>query len=296
MQFGCGRVAIGASRIKFAVGYARAAWVQVEERAGFALDTRFIPAAEAAAPDRTCIYLLLRGRWVLHGDCSFEGPSAFVVSEELLEGANGARSRTFCSAGSPLVSIELHLPTTYVLAGAGVPSALAMDEDAWAAAFEFSAALEGEHPATLLRERLPRLLRELSRLAILTPDAPAVIGEPAPAALERVLRAMLRSVERMYLGGTMKDLESATGISQRQLARDIESAVRVIGLVGLGWRLTSRHLRIKIAVMLLSGEHATVAGVARIVGWGSADAMTRAFRNSGLAAPTVVQRQVRASS
>ena len=91
MQFGCGRVAIGASRIKFAVGYARAAWVQVEERAGFALDTRFIPAAEAAAPDRTCIYLLLRGRWVLHGNCSFEGPSAFVVSEELLEGANGAQ-------------------------------------------------------------------------------------------------------------------------------------------------------------------------------------------------------------
>ena len=297
MQFGCGRVAIEAARIKFAVGYARAAWVQVEERAGFALDTRFIPAAEAVAADRTCIYLLLCGRFVLHGagGASFAGPTAFIVSEEQLEGASGSRSCTFRSDGAPLASIELHLPRSYVAAAGGVPLPFPMDEAGWAAAAELFSALEEERAANLLNERLPRLIHELTRLAITTPDALAVVRQPTPPAIERVLGAMLRAIERMYLGGTMKDLETATGTSPRQLARDIENAVRVLGLAGLGWRLTSRHLRLKIAVMLLSAEHATVGEVARIVGWGSADAMTRAFRNAGLAAPTVVQREIRAS-
>jgi len=298
MQFLSARVAIEEARIRFAFGYARDAWVQVEERAGFALDTRFVPAAETAAADRTCVYLLLRGRWVLHGvsDRAFEGPSGFILTEEQLEGANGLRSCTFRSEGAPLASIELHLPTAHVLAPRSVPTPLPIDERAWSAASAVLAALDGESPAALLSERIPLLLHELGRLAITTANAPEAITRSIPPALARVLGAMARYVERMDLGGTLKDLETATGTSQRQVARDIESAVRMLGLAGLSWRLASRHLRIKIAVLLLSAGHATVAEVARMVGWGSADAMTRAFRNAGLAAPSIVQREVRGAS
>lgn len=295
MQFVRAGIAIEDARIKFVFGYARDAWVQVEERSGFALDTRFIPAAEAVSADRICLFILLQGTWVLHGagGRTLEGPCAFVVSEEQLEGANGARSCTFRSEGTPLTSIELHLRPAHVLSSSGDLAPLTLDDAAWTAARDVVAALDCEDAAVVSSERVPRLLRELERLQITTADAHVAVARSAPAPLARVLGAISRYVERMDLGGTLKDLEAATGTSQRQVARDIEAAVRMLGLAGLGWRLTSRHLRIKIAVILLSAEQASVTRVARIVGWGSADAMTRAFRNAGLPAPTVVQRALR---
>ena len=299
MQFVSTRVLIGDAQITFALGYARAAWAVLVERQGFVLDTRFVPAADAVARDRVCVYVLLRGRWLEHGPDgrSFEGRAAFVVSEAQLEGEKGRRSCTFRSDGAPLAAIELHLPRTHVAAPRGLLAPLALDDAAWSAATDALAALDGDRTDnSLLSERIPRLLRELSRLGIITPDAPVAATEPSPPALRRVLAPLQRTVERMYLGATLKELERATGTSPRQLARDVERAVRSLGLAGLGWRLTSRHLRIKFAVILLSAEHATVAEVARLIGWGSADAMTRAFRNAGLPAPSSVQRAIRASS
>jgi AraC-like DNA-binding protein len=297
MQFVRAHLQIPDAHIKFAFGYSRDAWVQLEDRAGFALDTRFVPAADTVAADRACIYLLLRGRWILHGEEArvFDGPSAFILSAAQLEGSNGLRPFTFRSEGEPLEAIEIHLSTAHILAPRGVPTPLQMDERAWAAAAHAFAGLDVNNPPAAMEAPFLALLGELGRLGIATTEAPATITDSMPPALARVLGAMARHVERMDLGGTLKELETTTGTSQRQVARDIESAVRMLGLAGLGWRLASRHLRIKIAVMLLSGQHASVGKVAQLLGWGSADAMTRAFRNAGIAPPSTVQREVRAA-
>jgi transcriptional regulator GlxA family with amidase domain len=57
--------------------------------------------------------------------------------------------------------------------------------------------------------------------------------------------------------------------------------------------LVSRRLRLKMAVIMLSAKDATVAEVARVVGYGSADAMARAFRDAELPAPSEVREALR---
>jgi AraC-like DNA-binding protein len=47
-----------------------------------------------------------------------------------------------------------------------------------------------------------------------------------------------------------------------------------------------------MAVLLLSAPEATVAEVAKIVGYGSAIAMARAFRDAKLPAPSAIQTQM----
>jgi AraC-like DNA-binding protein len=54
-----------------------------------------------------------------------------------------------------------------------------------------------------------------------------------------------------------------------------------------------RVLRLRAAVLLLSAPEATPSDVARTVGYGSLDAMGRAFRDAHLPAPSVVQQAVR---
>jgi transcriptional regulator GlxA family with amidase domain len=50
-----------------------------------------------------------------------------------------------------------------------------------------------------------------------------------------------------------------------------------------------------MSVVLLSADDASVTDVATAVGYGSVDAMSRAFRDAGLPPPSVVQEQLRAA-
>jgi transcriptional regulator GlxA family with amidase domain len=52
-------------------------------------------------------------------------------------------------------------------------------------------------------------------------------------------------------------------------------------------------LRLRVAALLLSAPAATVADVASAVGYGSAIAMARAFRDAKLPPPSSVQAAVR---
>jgi AraC-like DNA-binding protein len=54
-----------------------------------------------------------------------------------------------------------------------------------------------------------------------------------------------------------------------------------------------RVLRLRAACLMLSAPAGTPSEVARAVGYGSLDAMGRAFRDASLPAPSVVQEAVR---
>ena len=61
-----------------------------------------------------------------------------------------------------------------------------------------------------------------------------------------------------------------------------------------GLRLDAmRVLRLRAAVLMLSAPGSTPSDVARTVGYGSLDAMGRAFRDAALPAPSVVQAAVK---
>jgi AraC-like DNA-binding protein len=64
-------------------------------------------------------------------------------------------------------------------------------------------------------------------------------------------------------------------------------------LFGDGFRDAMRVIRLRAACLFLSAPHATPSEVARHVGYGSLDAMGRAFRDANLPSPSVVQEAVR---
>src|SRR5512138_3047963 len=102
-----GQRSIGSASMLWAVVFARRVWSVVVERSGLTLDTRFVPAARAAPRPRSCVYLLVRGAWKIHGEREIAAPSAFVVSEEQLEGADGRRPYTFSARGRPFQAVEV---------------------------------------------------------------------------------------------------------------------------------------------------------------------------------------------
>ena len=75
-------------------------------------------------------------------------------------------------------------------------------------------------------------------------------------------------IERLYLNPTLQEVGSASGLSTRQLDRYVKSFVTTFGLVGDRWRASTLHLRLKLAVLLLSADEASVADVASAVGYG----------------------------
>ena len=101
-------------------------------------------------------------------------------------------------------------------------------------------------------------------------------------------------VERLYLTPTLKEVGELTGISIRQIDRYVQDFASSFAFVGEGWRPATRFLRLKLAAIFLSAEGVQVADVARVVGYRSSDAMSRAFRDAKMAPPTQIQADLRA--
>jgi len=288
-----GHKLIGGADLRWALVFSPRLWCIAVERSGLVLDTRFVPAAVEDARGTTCLYVLLSGSFAIHGEpgLCFEAPSAFVLSDEHLEGARGARPFTFTAAGRPFAAIQLHFRAAdLTVRPAALPVQVALDEPAWEAA-RAVARLAGEDDA--FRHDVSALVERIASLGLVVPAAGTRDGPSrAFAVLWRALRPM---IERLYLTPTLQEVGDATGISVRQTDRIIQDFVASFAQVGQGWRPATRHLRLKLATMLLSAESATVADVASAVGYRSSDAMARAFRDAGMPPPTVVKEQIRAA-
>lgn len=282
---------LGAARLASSLVFARGLWMNVVERSGLTLDTRFVPATKGAPRPGACLYLLHRGAFVLDDGRGprFEGPAAFLLSEQHLEGANGVRPWTFRAFGSPFAAIEMHLAEADVTTRSSSPCvALAVDEASWAAvARVIGLACEASDDTRELEAAIGVLLRALADARVI--GGHVAEAAPSPLRFERLLRAVRPLAERFALTATMNELGAVADVSPRQLDRYLGNFFKTFAMVGGGWRATMVHLRIKLAIMFLSAEGASVAEVARAVGYGSSDAMARAFRDAGLAAPSALR-------
>ena len=271
--------------------------MNVVERTGLTLDTRFVPATRGEPRPGACLYLLHRGDFVLDGDPvrRFEGPAAFVLSEQHLEGAHGRRSATFRAYGSPFAAIEMHLAEVDVLSHrAEPPTGLEVDDASWAAAARvIGLAHEASGDTRELEGAIFDLLCALAAARVIA----AGVAESArsPVRFERLWRAVSPLAERFALTATMDELGSFSGVSPRQLDRYLQDFFKTFMMVGGGWRAATVHLRIKLAIMFLSADGVSMTEVARAVGYGSSDAMARAFRDAGLAAPTTLREALQKS-
>jgi transcriptional regulator GlxA family with amidase domain len=108
----------------------------------------------------------------------------------------------------------------------------------------------------------------------------------------KVWRALERLYGRHETSPYLDFISELTGRSLRQLDRDFRALCDTFGLHGNNFRATLRVLRLRRAVLLLSAPTATPKQVATEVGYGSVEALDRAFRDAGLPAPGTVRAEL----
>ncbi|MBA3539195.1 MAG: hypothetical protein H0T79_06175 [Deltaproteobacteria bacterium] len=255
-------------------------------------DTRYSPPAKTTSAF-VHLYAHLRGECQLVGGERIAGPHAYVLAEtefdRVIPGAT-----TFRSSGAPAVIVELRVPITTLRAPVGLRHGpLALPAPIWDAYLALEAAVSGGATQDTLGAHLHQIIDRLGAAKLLSIDlVRSVVGEE-PERYARLWTVLRPLYEDYATSASLKQISVLAKLSLRQLGRDLGDLTRDFGLFGGGFRDTMRVLRLRAAVLLLSAPESTPGEVARVVGYGSLDAMGRAFRDAGLPAPSSVQDAVR---
>lgn len=274
----------GGSTLQSTVFLERALRVHVVRRDRLVFDTAFAPPALTPSAF-VHLFAQLSGTLVPAGAAPIPGPCAFVLAEtEFDRVVRGAR--TFRSYGARATIVEIRVPGTDVRRPIGLAhGAIQLGDRVWAA----YRALEA-HPG---EPAVHDLLAELAATGVLGADLTASVVAEEPERFVRVWAVLRPLYQDLATSASLKQIAALAGLSLRQLGRDLTDLTRTFGLFGAGFRDATRILRLRAAVLLLSAPDATPGDVARIVGYGSLDAMGRAFRDAQLPAPSVIHAAVR---
>jgi len=128
---------------------------------------------------------------------------------------------------------------------------------------------------------------------VLSKDLTSSVVAAEPERFVRLWSVLRPLYEDLATSASLKQIAIVAKLSLRQLGRDLGDLTRTFGLFGAGFRDAMRVLRLRAAVLMLSAPGGTPSEVARTVGYGSLDAMGRAFRDAQLPAPSIVQDAVR---
>jgi AraC-like DNA-binding protein len=265
--------------------------MSIVQRRGLVFDTRFVPPSAQAPSANPCLYLLLDGTWRMSTGTSFAAKQALVVSGALLDGANGEREFTYRAEGEPFCMMELHVsPAATPLRPSHTPLPISLDEGTWEVATAVAGCSRDDDDRLLAG--VLALLAALARLSLVSPGLAEDVSRPVPARFQLLWKAIGPIVERLDLRPTVKELRAVTGNTPREVDRTVRAFVSSFGFLGGSWREGSRYWRLKLAIIFLSADGASIADVARVVGYGSTDAMARAFRDAGIRPPNVLKEQI----
>jgi AraC-like DNA-binding protein len=291
-----GQRRIGGATLYWAHVFTGAGWLQIIESDEIVVDTRIIPPSSAPPKKIVCLLLFARGRIDTFGalEGRFSDRTALALRHRDYEGADAQRTMAFRIDRAPCSLVELHFAADAFAALPALPATLALDEAAWDAATR-AARLSASNDATLEQD-VRDLFERLAALGAFTTAGADKALRATPAPIARLWGALKPTIEHLALAVTAGDLGAGASISASQAERAFRRWAAAFALAGPGIRNVTHNLRLKTAVLFLSAPEATVAGVAEATGYGSADAMARAFRDAGVAPPSVVQQQLRAET
>jgi AraC-like DNA-binding protein len=274
----------GASTLKSTIFLERRLRVHLVNRDRLLYDSAFAPPAKKAS-DHVHVYASLRGTFELAGKAPIDGPQVHVLAETEFDRVI-AGAQTFRSHGAPCVIVELRVKASDLQRPIGLEHGpLELPPTVWDAYHALER--EGTEPA------VHRLVVALGAAGVLSSDLTSSVVAEEPERFSRVWTVMRPLYEDLATSTSLKQIATIAGLSLRQLGRDLGDFTRTFGLFGAGFRDAMRVLRLRAAVLLLSAPDGTPSDVARAVGYGSLDAMGRAFRDARLPAPSVVQEAVR---
>jgi AraC-like DNA-binding protein len=119
-------------------------------------------------------------------------------------------------------------------------------------------------------------------------DVDALEGGPSERD-ERLARALESQLRNLRTQATRAHLEDATGLSSRQLQREVGAFNARYGLNAGNWQDTRTRWRVQIAAVLLSIREKSVSAIAEEVGYRSSTELARAFARAGFRPPTEVR-------
>jgi len=242
--------------------------------------------SRARAPGRVVhLYATLRGMLQISGGPPRPGPHAYALAEtEFDHVVPGAR--TFRSYGAPCEIVELRVPAADLRRPVGIDRGpLELPPRVWDAYHELARART--------EAAVHRLIEALGEAGIVSREVTASVVAEEPERFVRVWSVLRPLYGDLATSTSLKQIATIARLSLRQLGRDLHDFTTTFNLYGGGFREAMRVLRLRAAVTLLSAPGGTPSDVARTVGYGSLDAMGRAFRDAHLPAPSIVQEAVR---
>lgn len=247
-------------------------------------DSAFAPPAKKPSAF-VHLWASLSGSVSVAGGAAMTGPQAYLLAETEFDRVI-AGSPTFRSWGAPGTIVELRIPGSEVRRPIGLSHGpVELPPGVWDA---YAALQTGpSEPA------LHRLIVALGAAGVLSSDLTSSVVAEEPERFVRLWSVLKPLYEDLATSASLKQIAIVAKLSLRQLGRDLGDLTRTFGLFGAGFRDAMRVLRLRAAVLLLSAPGGTPSDVAKAVGYGSLDAMGRAFRDAQLPAPSVVQEAVR---
>ncbi len=265
----------------------RDCFVSIVRRNGLIYDTRFVPGRSESS-STLVLYLVLAGALeLLAADGSVrESPNAVLMSEDQFEGSHGRAPLPLRNHGDPLLAVELRFSAEELAFDVdALPRTLPLPDAVWQAAEHLADQTQCRGP---LEGPLRSLLVALADAGMTTPR----LAERVTAEDERwrrVWRAARPMAEAFDLLASLDSLALAAGLSLRQTTRDVAGFARSMRVPFGNWRESTRRLRLKVAILGLSVEDLPIAEVATLAGYGSTEAMARAFRDAKQPAPVRVR-------
>jgi len=246
-------------------------------------DSAYSPPAKKASP-YVHLFAQLRGTFEMSG-VVVAAPCAYVLAETEFDRVEPGAT-TFRSYGAPAEVLEIRLSAADLKRPVGLAhGALALPATVWDAYHELA---RSQNEAAL-----HALVAKLGEADLVSRDLTTSIVANEPERYTRIWTTLKPFYNDLAMSTSLKQIAVIAGLSLRQLGRDLGDFTRDFGLFGGGFRDATRVLRLRAAVLFLSAPGATPSEVAKAVGYGSLDAMGRAFRDAKLPAPSVVQEAVR---
>lgn len=247
-------------------------------------DSAYAPPAKKASAF-VHVYAQLAGSLAIDRGAAIPAPRAYVLAETEFDRVLPG-STTFRSWGTPGTIVELRVPASSLRRPIGLQhGALELPTAVWDAYYALA--------ATPTEQALHHLMVQLGAADVLTQDLTSSVVPEEPERFVRLWQVLRPLYEDLATSASLKQIAIVAKLSLRQLGRDLGDLTRTFGLFGAGFRDAMRVLRLRAAVLLLSAPDGSPSEVAKAVGYGSLDAMGRAFRDAQLPAPSVVQDAVR---
>jgi AraC-like DNA-binding protein len=280
----------GASQMRTTIFLSRELRAQHVRRAGLVLDSRFVAHADKPL-DVVTVMLVREGTLCTSGGARASGTSAWILGEDELErvvpGATTVRLW-----GDPFVSVSLVVPRARVQLPIGAAyGPRPLGSAVWEAfdAMPPPGDVTDAHAQSLVA-LLDRLADEGVVARAIADDARKPDEHPAAT---RLWTKLAERYEKQDSAVYVDLFSVAMGSSPRQITRGLQALTRQFLFFG-GFRESLRVLRLRRAALLLSAPSLRASDVARLVGYGSVDAMGRAFRDAGFPSATEIRKETRA--